>query len=101
MQGYLTRSSRSRRQEDAERLGAAARVSMNCWRFDSRIFDACRAVTPSARGELELPAAVGLAVEPGRAVQGDARRGPVLDLSQRADAPDVARRLSRNVTPRP
>ena len=28
---------------------------MNCWRFDARIFDACRDVPRSARGEFELP----------------------------------------------
>ena len=74
-------------------------ISMNCWRFDSRIFDACRDVPQSARGEFELPEAVGLAVRRGvrfRAVRG---RGPVLDLSRRADAVDVARRLA-GVNPR-
>ncbi|MEZ5975838.1 MAG: sugar phosphate nucleotidyltransferase [Planctomycetota bacterium] len=40
-------------------------VSMNCWYFDARIFDACRRVTPSARGELELPDAVRLAMAAG------------------------------------
>ena len=73
-QGCLTRIVEKPSTEEVERLGAAARVSMNCWRFDSRIFDACRAVTPSARGELELPAAVGLAVEAWGTLQGGARR---------------------------
>ena len=49
---------------------------MNCWRFDARIFDACRDVPRSARGELELPEAVGLAVAARRAVQGDPRPRP-------------------------
>ena len=66
---------------------------MNCWRFDARIFDACRAVPPSPRGELELPAAVALAVARGVAFKVLPAAGPVLDLSQRADAPDVARGL--------
>ncbi len=99
-QGCLLRIVEKPSTEEVERLGAAARVSMNCWRFDSRIFDACRAVTPSARGELELPAAVGLAVERGVRFKVVPAAGPVLDLSQRADAPDVARRLSGTV-PRP
>jgi glucose-1-phosphate thymidylyltransferase len=73
---------------------------MNCWRFDPRIFEACRAVTPSVRGELELPAAVGLAVGRGVRFKVVPAAGPVLDLSQRADAPDIARRLSGTV-PRP
>ncbi len=48
-----------------------------------RIFDACRDVAPSPRGEFELPDAVGLARPargPFRAVPA---RGPVLDLSRR------------------
>src|SRR5262249_9134767 len=40
-------------------------ISMNCWRFDSRIFAACRDVPRSPRGEFELPEAVGLAVSRG------------------------------------
>ena len=66
---------------------------MNCWRFDARIFDACRDVPRSARGEFELPEAVGLAVERGVRFRAVPARGPVLDLSRRADATDVARRL--------
>jgi glucose-1-phosphate thymidylyltransferase len=86
--------------EDMTRLGPGGRVSMNCWRFDSRIFDACRALTPSARGELELPLAVGLAVRNGVRFKVLPARGPVLDLSQRADAAELSRRLS-GITPRP
>lgn len=68
-------------------------VSMNCWRFDSRIFDACREVPRSARGEYELPEAVGLAVRRGVRFRAVPARGPVLDLSRRADAAEVERRL--------
>jgi glucose-1-phosphate thymidylyltransferase len=38
-------------------------ASMNCWLFDSRIFDACRRVPVSPRGELELPRAVQMAID--------------------------------------
>ena len=69
-------------------------ISMNCWRFDARIFDACRDVPRSARGELELPEAVGLAVRRGVRFRALPARGPVLDLSRRADAADVERRLA-------
>ena len=69
-------------------------ISMNCWRFDARIFDACRDVPKSARGEFELPEAVGLAVARGARFRALPARGPVLDLSRRADAADVARRLA-------
>jgi dTDP-glucose pyrophosphorylase len=75
-------------------------VSMNCWRFDARIFDACRHVPLSARGEYEIPEAVALAVSRGMRFRTFPASGPVLDLSRRADAVDVAKRLA-GVTPRP
>ena len=68
-------------------------ISMNCWRFDERIFSACRDVPRSARGEFEIPEAVGLALRRGVPFKTFEARGPVLDLSTRADAADVARRL--------
>jgi len=99
--GHLTRIVEKPSPEDVTRLGPAARVSMNCWRFDSRIFDACRAVTPSLRGELELPAAVALAIsEAGVRFRVLAATGPVLDLSRRADAADLSHRLAAT-EPRP
>ena len=72
-------------------------VSMNCWRFDARIFDACRDVPKSARGEYELPEAVALAVSRGMKFTAVRAGGAVLDLSRRADAADVARRLAGSV----
>ena len=75
-------------------------MSMNCWRFDDRIFSACRDVPRSARGEFEIPEAVDLAVRRGVPFRTFDARGPVLDLSTRADAGDVARRLA-GVSPRP
>lgn len=69
------------------------RISMNCWRFDARIFAACRDVPRSARGEFEMPEAVGLAVRRGARFKAIPARGPVLDLSRRGDAADVQRRL--------
>lgn len=81
---------------DAARAAAMhdARVSMNCWHFDARIFEACRRVPRSSRGEHELPLAVQFAIDhlglPFRTFDVDAS---VLDLSQRADIPSVAARL--------
>jgi dTDP-glucose pyrophosphorylase len=69
-------------------------ISMNLWRFDARIVDACRDVPRSARGEHELPEAVALALRRGVRFRAIAARGPVLDLSRRADAFDVERRLA-------
>jgi dTDP-glucose pyrophosphorylase len=75
-------------------------VSMNCWRFDARIFEACRLVPRSPRGEFELPEAVALATTRGVRFRALPAGGPVLDLSRRADAADVERRLA-GVEPRP
>jgi dTDP-glucose pyrophosphorylase len=67
---------------------------MNVWRFDHRIFDACRDVPLSKRGEYELPEAVGLAVERGVRFRTFAARGAVLDLSRRSDVALVGERLA-------
>jgi glucose-1-phosphate thymidylyltransferase len=79
----------------ASAMGEEAYVSMNVWRLDARIFEACRRVPPSPRGELELPTAVRFAVRQMHvrfvAFRVDA---PVLDLSRRSDVPAVARRLA-------
>ena len=95
--GYLARIVEKPSAADAERLGTSARISMNCWRFDSRIFEACREVPASERGELELPGAVSLALSRGVDFKVLPALGPVLDLSQRADALDVSRRLSGTI----
>lgn len=69
-------------------------ASMNCWLFTKEIFAACRAVLPSARGELELPQAVQLALDGGKMRFRALRvRLPVLDMSSRADIAAVADRL--------
>ena len=79
--------------------GPHALVSMNIWRFDDRIFAACRDVPLSARGERELPQAVGLAVERGVMFEVFTAAGPVLDLSSRSDVAVVAHALQhRKVT---
>ena len=73
--------------------GPRALVSMNAWRFDRRIFDACRDVPLSSRGERELPQAVGLAIARGVPFEVFPVRGQVLDLSNREDIPRVAQSL--------
>jgi glucose-1-phosphate thymidylyltransferase len=81
----------------AERIadaGPRALISMNCWRFDERIFDACRDVPRSSRGEFELPEAVRLAVIRGVLFEVFPARGPVLDLSGRDDIRNVQTRLA-------
>lgn len=98
--GHLSRIVEKPTPEQAARHGTRTLVSMNCWRFDARIFDACREVPRSARGEFELPEAVGLAAARGVRFRVLPARGPVLDLSQRADAAELTRRLAP-VSPRP
>lgn len=77
-----------------EAAGPDALVSMNVWRFDRRIFEACRDVPLSARGEYELPEAVGLSLGRGVAYQVVPGRGAVIDLSRREDVPRAAKRLA-------
>ena len=75
-------------------LGDHARVSMNLWLFPPEIVAACDRVGPSPRGELELPDAVRYAMhELGVRFVALACADGVLDLSSRADVPEVARRL--------
>lgn len=73
---------------------ADALFSMTCWRFGRSIFDACRAIPLSARGEYELPDAVRYAIHAGwerfRIVVLD---DVVLDLSRREDILTVQRLL--------
>jgi dTDP-glucose pyrophosphorylase len=94
--GYLTQIV----EKPADGIPTGNQISMNCWRFDDRIFGACRDVPRSARGEFEVPEAVGLAIRRGVAFKTFPASGPVLDLSTRADAADVARRLA-DVSPKP
>jgi glucose-1-phosphate thymidylyltransferase len=73
---------------------------MNCWLFTPLIFDACRKIGPSARGELELPQAVQLAIDTmGMRMRVIRVAEPVLDLSTREDVSQV-QSLLQNVTPR-
>lgn len=70
-------------------------VSMNLWSFTPAIFEACRRVRPSPRGELELQDAVTLAIcDLGVRFAVVRRRSAVLDLSHRGDIAIVRERLS-------
>ncbi|MFN8573714.1 MAG: nucleotidyltransferase family protein [Gemmatimonadaceae bacterium] len=86
--------------ETFERMGPHALVSMNLWALTTPLFDACRQVQPSARGELELPNAVRLAVrEMGMKIRVFPVTAGVLDLSSRGDVGPVADAL-RHITVR-
>lgn len=68
-------------------------ASLNCWLFTTAIFAACRAVRPSARGELELPQAVHLAIDQGMRIAVLKVQAPALDMSSRGDVASVTERL--------
>ena len=92
--GYLTRIVEKPGREYYDAAGPRAFVSMNVWRFDERIFDACRDVPRSPRGEYELPEAVGLAITRGVRFRTFPATGAVLDLSRRTDIALVSERLA-------
>jgi dTDP-glucose pyrophosphorylase len=73
---------------------AGAPVSMTCWRFAPSIFEDCRAIAPSPRGELELTDAVRHAVGRGERFRVVPMAAGVLDLSGREDIPELERRLA-------
>ncbi|HZI28943.1 MAG TPA: sugar phosphate nucleotidyltransferase, partial [Gemmatimonadaceae bacterium] len=80
-------------------MGAHALVSMNLWAFTPKIFDACRRVKSSARGELELPDAVRILMkELSEKIQVIPFKAAVLDLGTRADVASVDAAL-RNMRP--
>ena len=93
--GNLTRIIEKPGREYYDAAGPGALISMNLWRFDRRIFDACRDVPMSQRGEYELPEAVGLAVTRGVRFRTFRALGAVLDLSRRSDVALVSQRLAR------
>lgn len=78
-----------------DRLAPVASVGMNLWSFTASIFEACRRTRPSARGELELPDAVRIAMqELGVRFRVAPASGEVLDLSSRRDIAAVTARLA-------
>lgn len=89
--GFMTGIVEKPDPDTRRRLEAQSRVSMTCWRFGPAIFDACRAVGPSARGEYELPDAVAHTMSAlGERFRVLPVAAPVLDLSNRGDIPSVS-----------
>jgi glucose-1-phosphate thymidylyltransferase len=94
--GHLTRILEKPDPATYARLAEPVAASVNGWRFGRSIFDACRVIPPSVRGELELPAAAQYLVdrqqERFRVVL---TAEPVLDLSHREDISAVGDRLRK------
>jgi glucose-1-phosphate thymidylyltransferase len=100
--GFLREIREKPAPDDPLARGAERWVSMNLWSFTPRIFEACRMVRPSARGELELQDAVTIAMcELGARFRVVPMRAGVLDLSERGDVASVAARLAAELPPRP
>ena len=92
--GYLRRIVEKPDEETARAMGTASLVSMNLWAFDAGIFEPCRTVPLSSRGELELPVAVQHAIDAyGRKFRAVPMDASVLDLSSRADIAGVEEAL--------
>lgn len=69
-------------------------ISMNCWRLGPAIFEACRSIEKSPRGEYELVNAVRWCIERNHLFEIADIHAPVLDLSSQLDIEPVARMLS-------
>lgn len=88
-QGFLRRIV-----EKPQAIAPGSFISMNAWLFSHRIFDACRAIGPSERGEYELASAVQYAIdELGEKFLAIKTNEGVLDLSSRSDIETVSRLL--------
>jgi glucose-1-phosphate thymidylyltransferase len=93
--GYLRRIVEKPDASTARAMHDTSFVSMNLWSFDADIFEPCRTVAVSPRGELELPLAVQHAIDAyGHRFRCVPLHAPVLDLSSRADIASVAKTLA-------
>jgi dTDP-glucose pyrophosphorylase len=73
-----------------------ALVSMNAWLFSPMIFEACRSIEPSERGEYEIASAVQYAIDNlGERFFVTRSSEGVLDLSSRGDIANVRRFLEK------
>ncbi|MCE5303501.1 MAG: nucleotidyltransferase family protein [Planctomycetaceae bacterium] len=94
-EGFLVKIHEKPDEATLRRLPKPLGMSMNCWRFGPAIFEACRSIVPSPRGELEITDAVQYAIDRlGERFRVHRYRAPVLDLSSRNDIAAVAQRLS-------
>jgi glucose-1-phosphate thymidylyltransferase len=93
--GYLKKIIEKPDEKTLAAMGKEVYLSMNCWMFGPKIFQACRKIKPSPRGEMEITDAVQYAMdhleEKFRVLKFNL---PVLDLSSRSDIAPVAARLA-------
>jgi dTDP-glucose pyrophosphorylase len=83
--------------EKPEKTNEKAFISMNAWTFSPKIFEACRNIKPSSRGEFELADAVNFSIQNlGEKFKVAYSNEGVLDLSSRADIEKVREKLQKN-----
>lgn len=94
--GHMARVHEKPSAETLATLGSDIYLSMNCWRFGPSIFEACRNIKPSPRGEYEVTDAVQYVIDvlrqPFAVVKSNE---PVLDMSSRGDIGSVERMVTR------
>jgi len=94
-EGCLVRILEKPSAEVLARLPRPLWLSMNCWRFSPKIFEACRQIGPSPRGEYEITDAVQYAIDRlHERFQAVCVKKPVYDMTSRADIPTIAARLA-------
>ena len=94
--GNLQRIIEKPEPEVVDQLPEPILVSMNCWRFGPAIFQACRSIEKSPRGEYEIPDAVMVSIERlGQQYRIIPSKQAVLDLSSRRDIASVTRLLRK------
>lgn len=77
-------------------------VSMNCWYLPPSIFEACRSIQPSPRGELEITDAVQWLVDNDKAeFRVLTRNDPVFDMTGREDVASITKALAGYKIPFP
>lgn len=98
--GYLSQIIEKPSEEDLAQLTRPLTISMNCWRFGPRIFEACGAIPVSPRGEFEITDAVRYCMTNLNCRFKVATvHAPVLDLSYQTDIYPVTQMLaSRRVS---
>ena len=81
--------------EKPKMVAAGTFVSMNAWLFSPDIFDACRVIAPSERGEYEITSAVQYAIDH-LGIKFSALKSyeGVLDLSNRADIESASQMIT-------
>jgi dTDP-glucose pyrophosphorylase len=99
--GRLERIYEKPDEDTVRKLGNPIYVSMNSWLLSPVIYQACRSIRPSARGELELTDAVQYAIDSLKeSFKVITFKAPVRDMSSRSDIAIVAEKL-KDVRPNP